>query len=422
MFPNIPDVTLLQVLTSYLPMEPPWNVIYPTAAYLSFAAIGIFYLLPSDILLSLWAFFLFMRFQSYIAGVFGATTEYMPMGYPCYKFMGYQAMGAYFVLAGYIIYTGWPHFKKVFASAFFINRTDDSNELLPHSVAFWGLILCFFGAAAWLTASGMSFWLAVFELFIFIFIIGLVLSRSVSEGGLLMTETSFRPADILRLFTAPHQLGAQNLTSMAFFDTAFLRDQRGLLMTGFMDTLKISDGVSIRRRAFVPLLTGAIVLAALVAGYLQIFYPYVFKGALNMYSYTYTDNSQWAFMDYQGKIRAVFDPPKTIDPSLMTDRIWLGAGILFAIFLAWMRVSFFWWPLHPLGYALAPSWTMYNFWFPCFVAWVFKSTLLRYGGMKLYSKARPVFLGLIMGEFVAAVFWTAASAVLNSPAPQFPWP
>lgn len=419
--PNIPGVKLEQDLTSYLPPVAPWNAIYPTRAYLSFAAIGLFYLLPSDILLSLWLFFLFMRVQSYIAGVIGAEVQFMPL-YPCYKFMGHQAMGAYIVLAGYMFYAGWPHFKRVLGNALGRVAVDDSDELLPHRVAVLGLLVCFTLATLWLKAAGMSLPLAAFELFVFIFIVALVMARSVAEGGLLMTETSFRPVDVIAVVQAPYHLGASNLTAMAFLDTAFLRDQRGLLLTGFLDSLKISDGVSLRRRLLLPVFLVSVVIAAIVTGWLQMQYTYVIKGALGLYSYAYTDNAQWAFADYQQHIRQIAEPPSGPDPSLLGNRLWLIGGGLFTVFLAYMRIAFYWWPLHPLGYALAPSWTLFNFWFPCLVAWICKSVILRYGGMQLYSKARPLFLGFIIGEFLAAIFWTGTSAVLNSPAPQFPWP
>jgi len=419
--PSVPLVQLEQSLTSYLPQGTHYSSIYNTIAYLSFAGIGLFYLLPADILLSLWFFFLFMRFQSYIAGVYNLNVEPMPI-YPCYKFMGYQAMGAYFVLSGYMLYTGWPHIRKVLGNAIGRNSVDDSGELMSYRSSVLGLVGCFALATLWLHAAGMDLWLAAFELFVFIFVIGLVLGRSVSEGGLLMTETSFRPVDIVRVFVSPAHLGAQNLTAMAFMDTAFLRDQRGLLLSGFLDSLKISDGVSVRRRSFIPMFIASIVVAAVVGAVLQLYYPYMIKGALSMYSYAYTDNAQWSFTDYQDPVRQALSRSIAPDPARVANGFWLGCGVAVTILLAWLRVCFFWWPLHPLGYALAPSWTMFNFWFPCFVAWVFKTVILRYGGMKLYMKARPIFLGLILGEFLSAILWTLISALLNSPAPQFPWP
>lgn len=420
-FPNVPMVRLEQNINQFFVPVQPWLSVYSTTIYLSFAAIGLFYLLPSDILFSLWFFFVFMRVQTFVAGVYGAQVEPMPL-YPCFKFMGYQAIGAYIMIAAYMAYTAWPHLKKVVGNAFGKAAVDDSEELLPYRTAFWGLIVCLMLAVLWLNMAGMSLWLAAVEMYVFVFVIALVLARSTSEGGLLMTETSFRPVDIIRVFAAPHTLGAQNLTTMAMLDTAFLRDQRGLLLTGFLDSLKISDGTGLRRRSFLPLFVFSIVVAALIAGTLQLLYPYVLKGALSMYSYPYTDNAQWAFNDYLTHMREIENPTAGGQASVIADRLWLAAGLVFTGFLAWMRVAFFWWPLHPLGYALAPSWTLYNFWFPCFLAWVAKSVILRYGGMQLYSKARPLFLGLILGEFIAAIFWTAVSAALNAPAPQFPWP
>jgi len=87
-----------------------------------------------------------------------------------------------------------------------------------------------------------------------------------------------------------------------------------------------------------------------------------------------------------------------------------------------MRARFWWWPFHPLGYALCASWTMIVFWFPVLIAWILKTLIARYGGMRLYTRARPFFLGLILGEFSMAVLWTGISALTRTPAPFFPWP
>jgi hypothetical protein len=35
---------------------------------------------------------------------------------------------------------------------------------------------------------------------------------------------------------------------------------------------------------------------------------------------------------------------------------------------------------------------------------------------------RPLFLGMILGEFSMAIFWTALGALAHAPAPTFPWP
>jgi hypothetical protein len=90
--------------------------------------------------------------------------------------------------------------------------------------------------------------------------------------------------------------------------------------------------------------------------------------------------------------------------------------------LAGLRAWLPWWPLHPLGYALCGSWTMILLWFPCLLTWMLKGTLLRYGGMRAFARFRPLFLGMILGEFSMAILWTALGALAGAPAPSFPWP
>ncbi|MDQ3834264.1 MAG: hypothetical protein M3315_11675, partial [Actinomycetota bacterium] len=90
--------------------------------------------------------------------------------------------------------------------------------------------------------------------------------------------------------------------------------------------------------------------------------------------------------------------------------------------MAGLRARLLWFPLHPLAYALSGTWTMSVFWFPCLVAWLCKVFILRYGGMGLFTRARPFFLGMVLGEFTAAVVWTLPSLLWRTPTPAFPWP
>ncbi len=62
------------------------------------------------------------------------------------------------------------------------------------------------------------------------------------------------------------------------------------------------------------------------------------------------------------------------------------------------------------------------FWFSCLVAWTLKVFILRYGGMRLFLKARPWFLGMVLGEFGMAVVWAVISGITGAVAPEFPWP
>jgi len=43
--------------------------------------------------------------------------------------------------------------------------------------------------------------------------------------------------------------------------------------------------------------------------------------------------------------------------------------------------------------------------FSVFLAWLTKTLVLKYGGLDLYVKTRPFFLGLILGQFISAGVW-----------------
>ncbi len=412
LFPSVPSIGLDINLNSMF-VDPPMNAMFYTHAFLSFAAIGFFYFLPSDVLFALWFFFILTRVSDVIIASWGIVPDEMPL-YPTRRYIGFQVAGAYCTLALYYLYVGLPHFRKVLAAAFRRGRREDRDEVLPYGVAFWGLVLAIAGSAVWCWVAGMSLWLAFFIMIIYMLIVAVVMARSTAEAGMLMTETSFRPVDIYRLFTSTSAMGATNMTLLAFMDTAFFRDQRGLMLTGFLDGFRMSDGVGIRRRSLVGVFALGIITAILVAGYLHLTLPYQ-RGAMNLYDYAFGGNSRWAIDNYVN----VMNGQSTWQASNIAFFL---VGVAVTAFLVIMRLTFFWWPLHPLGYALCASWSMIVFWFPCFVTWLVKGLIIRYGGMKLYIKGKPLFLGFILGEFTMAVLWAVISSVFGVSAPAFPWP
>ena len=88
------------------------------------------------------------------------------------------------------------------------------------------------------------------------------------------------------------------------------------------------------------------------------------------------------------------------------------------LFLVRMRALFWWFPFHPFGYAMRGSWSMIVLWFTFLVGWFFKALVMRWGGRRLYMATRPIALGLILGEFVAAIFWTIISTLAGVPGPS----
>lgn len=412
-FPNLPNIPASYSCGWELAPRP-WNAM-GMRAYLSFAGIGLAFMLSSEVIFSLWFFYIFAQLQGVFVNSLGWPMDPMPM-YPCWLIIGYQVAGAYLALTAYMVYSARDHLRMVGRCVIHRQKADDANELIPYPAAVYGLAICFLLILVWCRFAGMSVWLAALEMGVFLFVVAVVLARSTAEAGLFMTETSFRPVDLIRMFAPVQSLGPGNLTMMAFMDGGFMRDQRGLLLTGMLDGLKVSEGSGVKRRGLLPGFIAAGVLALIFASIVQIWLSYT-RGASHLYGYITQGNNVWAFTDYQaamaGNASTAFD---------WRCPTFFAVGVGFTVLLSYMRSMFFWWPFHPLGYALSGSWTMVVMWFSCLVAWIIKVPVLRYGGMRLYVRARPFFIGMMLGEFAMAVFWTLISATTGAPTPEFPWP
>ena len=99
--------------------------------------------------------------------------------------------------------------------------------------------------------------------------------------------------------------------------------------------------------------------------------------------------------------------PLVLDPPDANMRGWLfkGIGALGSGLLSLAQHRWFWWPLHPLGFAISVGWLAGHIWFPALVAWVLKLTIIRYGGGSLFQTFKPFFLGLIIGEVTLNGVW-----------------
>ena len=88
-------------------------------------------------------------------------------------------------------------------------------------------------------------------------------------------------------------------------------------------------------------------------------------------------------------------------------------GLLFGIFLMFMRTRFLWWPLHPVGYAVTSTHSIRYFWAMFLLVWLVKRLILKFGGLKAHRKAYPLFFGMILGEFTLSSFWSILGIIIK---------
>jgi len=411
--PTIPEITLSYPLNPYF-ANPPLDRLTFFRAYLSFAAVGFFFLIPTELLFSFWFFYLLSKGLEILGLMNGFETEARHAA--AAGFVKWTCSGAFFAVALYILYSARHHLRYigrvVIGSA---PPPPRGSELMSYRVAFWGLVIAFLVIVLWCMRMGMSWWVSAVVFAIYLFVQGLVMARCTAEGGLLITEGCFTPMDVVTLekYAA---FSPRNLTIMAFVDGLFTRDLRGITITGYLDAQKLGEEVRLSRHVLLRVLLGGIGLAIVVAFVFQLWLPYHY-GALNLYPYVYQHASVQFFRENAPFMTGGQDAPI---PSYRP--LFLGLGFVMTLALAYARSVFVGFPLHPLGFAMSATWGVVVLWFSMLVAWLIKAPLLRYGGMAMYRRTRPFFLGMIFGEFFSAAIWALLALLFRVETPDYPWP
>ena len=410
-FPTFPQIPLQHSLNQYLRTYP-WNQVGYFNIWAHFSVIGFSFLLPADLSLSLWVFFLLARLQNVIAASRNMQIEYMA-SYPVPTFQAYEMLGGFLVLAGVMLWLARPHLREVWASALRghdARDVKDANEPLSYRMAVFGLAGATLGMCAWCWLAGMSFFLPLISICI-LYVVAIVLSRMVAEGGLLFIQAPFQPTSLIAGAIGTAALGPANLVVLSFLERALIFDLRGFLMPSLLDAYRLSDTASLSRRRLMVALLVSVVVASVVSCVVVLALNYRY-GGINMQPWFLTVSPQQPFNAAAAALRNPRPPQLQYWP-------YAAGGVGTTLLLYYMRVQFPWWPLHPIGYVMGPSWPMIQLWFSIAVGWLLKSTLLRWGGMRAYQQARPFFLGLVLGEYSAALFWLLVDLVTGQRGNRF---
>ena len=193
------------------------------------------------------------------------------------------------------------------------------------------------------------------------------------------------------------RLGAHNLTALSFL-YFFNRTYDCLLMPHQLEGLKIAEQARIdnRKFAFSVLLAILIGLPVTIWAYMHVVYQGAYTGWVGREAFYRLSN--WLNNPLPANVTAMFAS---------------GIGWLISILLVLMCARFFWFPLHAVRYAVTSNKMMSFFWFSIFLSFVIKYVYLKQGGLRLYRRAIPFFLGLVLGEFVATSFWGTLAMIIQ---------
>lgn len=410
LYPNLRPIPLGIIDLKPLFASKPWNAIdwFPITLYP--LAIGLSYLLPLDLLFSCWFFFLFWKAQMVISSAMAWDTT------PSFPFVNEQGFGAVIGLFFYYLWSGRKTYAAIWRNAIRGVRATDVEgdtdaiqntppEALSERAALSGVALGIIGLFVLGLAAKVAWWivLAFFAIYIPMLI---VVTRIRAELGSPVHDFTFMGPD----FMLPRALGTATFRQS---DLAFLTLSYGLTYSRSNDTMPIAlESMQMARLQRIEahkmfgVIGFATVLATLSAFWAYEHQAYALGASARFYAGTHF--GQETFERMQAWTGGTLDVhPNT--PGVMA----MGIGLLTTLGLLALRMRFFGFPFHPIGYAVSSAWAIGLVWLPMIIAWILKGLTMRYGGLRFYRLFLPFFLGLILGDCVMGSLWGVLSLLLN---------
>ena len=394
-FPAFPEFPTRKAEVSQYFTERPWNAVDWTPLYILPFGLGLGFLMSIEISFSLWFFYLFWKGQRVLGTALGLT------GLPGFPFNNPQGLGAYLALICFALFGGRRHFAAILRNLF-QNGQDDEKEPLRYRRAVFGVIGGLFLLMAFSYKGGMALWIAGLYFLIF-YLLSMSIARVRAEVGSPAAEMHYvNPRQFFANVFATRQLPPRSLTVIAMY-VAFNRGYRAHPMPHTLEGFKLAEAslMNIHRLFWVMLLATVVGILVAFWAYLDVSYKLPSNPVSGLGNWGYNDLQRW-----------IYHPTSINLPAVAS----MVVGFLFTGFLWWVRTRFPLWAVHPAGYAITHHATRFAFawiWFSIFISWGVKLIILKVGGIRLYRKALPFFLGLALGDFVFGGGWALVRLFWN---------
>jgi hypothetical protein len=402
-FPNVPAIRRSRSLGEYISGFP-WDAIAGTGIHIYPAAIGLTYLLTTEVAFSLWFFYILERLQQLLFAYYG----WSGLGYSATDFVQYQQVGAVLGLLFIIAYSARTHWKQVIAKALRSAKPNeavslrDEDEPMPYAFAFWGFTFATLGMFALLVALGMNALLAA-TFIVMAYGFYLAVSWIATNGGMVMVQMRILPFDPIVAIFGTKRFSPRSILMMCLLQEAFTYDQREVLMPSLLNAMKMAQLSGLRQRQLIVWGAIAVVAAALVSLYAWLKLGYT-KGAVTL---TKTATFFW-HANYPYMLASQYIDPGMEPNWFRVNGMIVGLVGFVGLYLLRLQFSL---PIHPVGWIVCRGWAMEQFWLMILLGWLAKAVIVRYGGLTGYRALRPFFLGIVLGDLTMAGIFTVVGFI-----------
>ena len=355
-----------------------------------FAVVGVAYFIPSRYAISAWGWVL--GYAVYVM----AARAYVPAFNE--GRVNDQAFGALLAVALWVLWLGRAHWAQVGRAM--CGRAGGEETARRDAVAGWMFALGSAGILFWLYWAGCALWWSALAM-LACALVSLLMARMIAETGLPVLWTSRMSVGALAgLFPL-----AWRSPAIMFFSGILyaLVTRTTAVSTAVISTLALGVDRKATPAHQARLAVGG--LALLLLGFAVCGAVHLHMGYHSAQVWTEAKSGASALDGWERAARAPY-------AFLTPERGHQAAGFGLGLGLLWACSRFPSWPLHPAGFLLCHFAIGHLLWFSIFLGWLIKTAITRLFGAAAYRQARPLFLGLIIGELAAVIVWTIVPAAL----------
>lgn len=389
-FPTLPGLgqqVVWPVGESFL--SPPWNALSGFTISVWPLVVGIAYLLNTEVAASIWLFHLLFWAQlfafaaaGYPVTAPGAVGRFNPL-----EWVHWTEFGGCIAITVAIL-SAARHDLLATAAAL-TRRSPEPPPAPPWALA--GFLIARGIIIGWSLAAGAGL-LSVLVFLVAHDLIVLPLARLVAAGGLYLVDNGATPQSLFWNLAGTQAAGPTGLYALNSGNALFGRADMSFLYFTVNESHFAHRTETEGRRLALAL--GAACVVALVGGAAIILALGYRHGADSFRAWPLT----WNVPQHLDRLTATLANPR--EPDLTA---WIGvlAGFSIGSFLIHMNRRHLWWSLSPLGFVVASSENIAGqIWSSVLLGWAVSTIVRRFGGLTLYRRLRPFFLGLILGDAV----------------------
>ena len=383
----------------------------------TFCLLAIGLLVETDLLFSIWATFLLFQFMF----LFGKAFNFNRFnGYP---WEWQQAIGSFIAFAGLAVVAARRHLGQVCRHLLGRVKLDDSQEVVSYRAAAGLLFLSLAMIIAWGVWTHMGVWAALLY-FGWILVCGFAASKIRAEAG--MPFAYWMPYFGMLFVSAVGGFAIFGATGMLVSSIAsgFMCVSCFLFIAPVqVEMMELGRYFKVRPRDIGAGLLMGLAGGLVIGGFVLLCWAYGF-GADNL-SYSWPYGQGWYFNGFRAAEAAadhafaahqlITSQNAPLDFVHNIDAKGIGIGVVVTCLLAFLRSTFMWFPIHPLGYVLATTFFARSYWLMALIAWAIRLIVLRIGGAHSIRKGLvPAAIGMFLACTISIIIFDVIGLFLRT--------